>query len=686
MKKISHKIMLSIIICCILTASIIAVSTNSIYYPIIKSNAEKNILQLTKIESTEINDVLNKTITYMDTIDSFISSTLNYSKISSNDKEYLSDYTNIITPFIEKLANDYSEALGIAFIINPELTNTYNEIIFERTSPNDAVSRIHKFKKEDFEEGNPSTSWYYNVLNSKDGVWSDPHTDEFSDSWRFSFTKPIYIDDKLIGVVAIDLFFDKFKESILELWAYNTGYAFLLDSNHNFIVHNEYDIKSNIKETLNIDSDFISDSGIIHYTNNGEKSVLGYSKLINNTILAITVTESDIFSILNKSINSTVIITLVLIVLVSIIAQLIGKKISNPILQIAELINITADLDLSDTDKYDSILSLNDETKIIANSVINLRRSLRENINNIKDCTIETSKQTEVLDKITSDLEESSTNINYSINELASGSQNQAEEAQKGNSLLNSLDEKVNNIITITEELSNTYESVKSSNDAGISSIISLENKLNISTEIGNKTTANVEKLYEKSQSIGNIVTTITSISEQTNLLSLNAAIEAARAGDAGKGFGVVADEIRKLSEQTSQSVKEIEGIISEIRLEIDTTKNNILESNNAILDANSSMNSSKSSFDAINNSFKYMNDKVTELMNTMDDIRIYKESVINSIEGITAICEESAASTEEITAIIEEQLKAVSTVTNASKDLEEIVSLLNKLISEFKL
>ena len=69
-----------------------------------------------------------------------------------------------------------------------------------------------------------------------------------------------------------------------------------------------------------------------------------------------------------------------------------------------------------------------------------------------------------------------------------------------------------------------------------------------------------------------------------------------------------------------------------------------------------------------------------------MDDIRIYKESVINSIEGITAICEESAASTEEITAIIEEQLKAVSTVTNASKDLEEIVSLLNKLISEFKL
>ena len=685
MKKISHKIMLSIIACCLVTSTVIALITNSIYYSMLEKNAEDILLQLSQLESNNINAILNKTTNYMDSIYSFISSTLDLSKISS-DEAYADSYINMINPFIESLANQYNESIGIAFIINPEITNKYYELIYERTAPGENVQKLSKFTKEDFVKGSEKMAWYYNVLDNKEGVWSEPHTDEFSDSWRFAFTKPLYVNNTLIGVIAIDLFFDSFKEDILNLKVYDNGYAFLLNENLDFIVHNDYSVDSNFDEIYSSDISFDEDHGVGTYLNNGKKSLICYSKLNNNTIFAITVYESDIFSTVFKSMFFIIVCTIILVILTSILAIFLSNKISKPIMLLTELINVTADLDLSETDKYDSVLNLKDEIKLMADSVINLRKSLRENMNTIKEYSIETSSHADSLNIITTELKNTSNNISLSVNELSLGSQEQAEDAQAGSDMLSSLDSKVDNIINITSILSNNYESAKTANENGISSISSLEDKLNSSSEIGSKTVSNVEKLSDQSQLIGNILTVITSISEQTNLLSLNAAIEAARAGEAGKGFGVVAKEIRQLSEQTSKATKEIAGIITEIRSEIDTTKNNIIDSNNAIIAANESMSASKDAFDSITTSFDTMNIQINELISNMDDIKEFKENVINSIQGITAICEESAASTEEISASIEEQTESVNTIADASKELDLIVNKLDELISQFKL
>lgn len=525
-------------------------------------------------------------------------------------------------------------------------------------------------------------SWYYNVLDNKEGVWSNPHTDEFSDSWRFAFTKPIYIDNTLIGVVAIDLFFDTFKENILNFSVYDNGYAFLLDSNLNFLVHNEYSNDTNFKDIYSSDIDFNDSKGSTY----NKDSLLSYYKLNNDTILVITALKSDIVSSVRSITIFVIFVTSIILILVAIFATFLGRRLSNPIIKLTEFINRTSDLDLSETNEFDEILNYKDETKLIADSIINLRSILRNTLNNIKNYSSETSDHSNSLKETTLELRNSSNSISSSINELSVGSQEQAADAQKGSDMLDALDSKVNTAIDITETLTNSYSLAKSSNDEGAFSITTLENKLISTTELGNKTVVNVEKLYEKSQSIGSILTTITSISEQTNLLSLNAAIEAARAGDAGKGFGVVADEIRQLSEQTSNATREIANIINELRIDIEITKNNIIDSNNSINEANVSMNTSKNAFDSIKLSFEAMNEQISHLIKNMDDIKEFKESVINSIQGITAICEESAASTEEISAAIEEQLESVNNVTLSTENLDEIVNKLDESISIFKL
>lgn len=104
MRKISHKIVLSIIACCIITSSLILLLTNISYSNKLEKTAEDTLIQLSELESNNINSVLVKTTNYMDSIYSYISSTINLSKLST-DKSYADNYINTLNPFIESLAN-----------------------------------------------------------------------------------------------------------------------------------------------------------------------------------------------------------------------------------------------------------------------------------------------------------------------------------------------------------------------------------------------------------------------------------------------------------------------------------------------------------------------------------------------------------------------------------------------------
>ncbi|WP_143316001.1 methyl-accepting chemotaxis protein, partial [Clostridium sp. HBUAS56017] len=168
---------------------------------------------------------------------------------------------------------------------------------------------------------------------------------------------------------------------------------------------------------------------------------------------------------------------------------------------------------------------------------------------------------------------EMSHQIAESTQEIASGSINQTQEVTESLNIFNQLSEKITNSESEIKKTIESMNNLKLNNDLGLKSINDLSNKFTENTKASEEVLLQINNLSEKSNSIGNIIKTITEIADQTNLLALNAAIEAARAGESGRGFSVVAEEIRKLAEQSTDSTCKVSDILGEIINVIEKTQ-----------------------------------------------------------------------------------------------------------------
>ncbi len=303
----------------------------------------------------------------------------------------------------------------------------------------------------------------------------------------------------------------------------------------------------------------------------------------------------------------------------------------------------------------------------------NIKHILRETLT-IKE-TID--QEMEQMVRFTEQVSTVSEQVGEAIDQVAQGSQEQASEVEASVLLTSELSEKINSIACIATNIGQQTGEVQRKTEEGSSTIQFLQERIEANSQIAVAVANGFQDLVAKSQQINAIADAINSIATQTNLLSLNAAIEAARAGDAGKGFTVVAQEVGKLAEESAEATKNIKNIIEEIAQTLGMASEAVGKMGQISSRVEDALKETSNFFHGIEASVQNISQHINDLEITMQTANQTRDAVTQAIENISQVSEETAAIAQEVSASVQQQISSVGEVHVAVK---EVYTSLNKL------
>ncbi|MFC5467004.1 methyl-accepting chemotaxis protein [Lederbergia graminis] len=271
------------------------------------------------------------------------------------------------------------------------------------------------------------------------------------------------------------------------------------------------------------------------------------------------------------------------------------------------------------------------------------------------------------------------------VQEVAAGSDQQVMSIQNTHQTIKELSTLVNKIAASSEIVSQS--SVHAANKA-VDGTISIHHITNYMDDINNTVqnlSGKIQSLGEKSNQIQDIITVITGIAEQTNLLALNAAIEAARAGEHGQGFAVVAEQVRKLAEQSSVSAKQITSLISNITTETEGTVQSMHDTTSKVANGIHFIQETGESFEQIEHGIQGVTSQIQEVAGAVQQLTEHANEMINNMNTLADISEVTATSTQSMSASTEEQLATMEEITSSSYALTQQAEELQDLMRKFK-
>lgn len=430
--------------------------------------------------------------------------------------------------------------------------------------------------------------WYTQPKLLDSPIWSEPYLDEGGGNVLMStFSMPFYSKSsdgkKFRGVLTCDFSLAWLKDMIAEMNVYEGGYGFLISKQARFLAHPDSNLV--MRKTM---FDLANDTGIEVLNELGrrmiagesgdiittsvvlnEKSLVRFHPLrINGWSLAVLFPYSEIYKEIFILGIETIVFGLLGFVILFFVLVWVSRKLSRPlnvITSAAEFIALgdlkaAGEITIEYREKYDEVIKrISQKNRKVKNEIIRLFTSINQMTNNLYSLIEQVQRSGVQVGSSTNEITASSRELEANATEQAASTREVSATSKQISSTSSDLSESIHNI----NERTNYALEVAHHGKNSIASLdIAIEN-LNKSTQ---SITTKLSIISEKANKISSVVTAINKISEQTNLLSFNAAIEAEKAGEYGKGFSVVAREISRLADQTAVATEDIEKMVKEMQ------------------------------------------------------------------------------------------------------------------------
>ncbi|PWB56806.1 MAG: hypothetical protein C3F06_00850 [Candidatus Methanoperedenaceae archaeon] len=464
---------------------------------------------------------------------------------------------------------------------------------------------------------------------------------------------------KIIGILYVgipeDPFINQIKENMKGIVVGKTGYMYVIDSKGTLIIHPD-------KEGQNLfEYDFIKEitrtkEGYIQYPWEGRDKVVAYTYYEPRDWIIASGSYIEDFSDPIYAIRNSLFIA---VLLFSISGSMVGiwfsRTITKPVRAMLKISNKVAGGDLTVELKSQS----KDEIGQLYGALGTITENLKGVLGKVQHSAMNVASTARELSASSQEMKASTDQISGTTQDIATGVSSQATKMAQISRAMKEMSDNVQQV---------AMNSQKAADSATNANKTAKEVQMNVA-----KSATLIKDLDNKSQQIGEIIGVITNIADQTNLLALNAAIEAARAGEHGRGFAVVADEVRKLAEESrgaaSQITDLIKGIQQGTKQAVDSMEKESVIGISLIVEAAGSVAT-----------------MVQEIAAAAEQQSVSVEEVTSSVEEVSAISEQSAVGTQETSAAAQEQAASMEQLVTAAADMAQLSNDLQAEVAKFNL